>query len=262
MMSAMSTEGAEPRGARGRGQPPSRPSESWPKARPARGEPERVVVPQMGAGSSCMLPLALLAMWALASAAGKVLVIFIVAAVIALYPQPGGVLRAAPPAAARAGWPCWLVYLAFFLTLAGVGSLLANPISEQVTTFTRNLPHIVDEANAQIAKFQRTLDKGGIHVKRSNRAKTALQTFCGKTLEKRDSDSELQRRAVDGNRWGAGGPGVGVRAVGVHAPLRPGDRCGSLRRAMPPGDGSPVDDYPRWLSTPCRAMSADSSCSA
>ena len=46
------------------------------------------------------------------------------------------------------------VYLAFFLTLAGVGFLLANPISNQVRTFTNNLPHIVNEANKQIATLQ------------------------------------------------------------------------------------------------------------
>ncbi len=40
-----------------------------------------------------------------------------------------------------------VVYLAFFLSLAGIGFLLANPISNQVRTFSNNLPHIVEEAN-------------------------------------------------------------------------------------------------------------------
>ena len=71
---------------------------------------------------------------------GKVLVMFIVAGAHRADPQPG---RRLP--AARGGFPRGLavlaVYLAFFLTLAGIGFLLANPISNQVRTFANNLPH-------------------------------------------------------------------------------------------------------------------------
>ena len=46
------------------------------------------------------------------------------------------------------------MYLAFFLTLAGIGVLLANPISNQVRAFANNLPQIVDEANKHLADFE------------------------------------------------------------------------------------------------------------
>ncbi len=104
-----------------------------------------------------LLPLALLALWALAKAAGKVLLIFIVAAVIALILNPAVAFLQRPRL--PRGLAVLAVYLAFFLTLAGIGFLLANPISNQVRTFTNNLPHIVDEANNTHLELQRELDK-------------------------------------------------------------------------------------------------------
>jgi predicted PurR-regulated permease PerM len=201
---------------------------------------ERVVVPRWV--QLVLLPLALLAMWALARAAGKVLVIFIVAAVIALILNP---LVAFTQRRARLprGLAVLAVYLAFFLTLAGVGFLLATPISEQVKTFTHNLPHIVDEANTQIAKLQGTLQKGGIHVKLIEPGKTALQTLSGKL-----SKSATQIASFSGGLLteiaGALVDLVLVFVLSVYMLLY-GQAIGALvRRAMPPGDGSPADDYP------------------
>jgi len=122
--------------------------------------PPRVVVPRWV--QLVLLPIALLGLWALARAAGKVLLIFIVAAVIAL------ILNPAVAFLQRSRIPRGLavlgVYLAFFTTLAGIGFLLANPISNQVDRFTRDLPHITREANKRIASLQRNLDKHGLHV--------------------------------------------------------------------------------------------------
>jgi len=206
----------------------------------APSEPERVVVPRWV--QLVLLPLALLAMWALARAAGKVLVIFIVAAVIALILNP---LVAFLQRRARLprGLAVLAVYLAFFLTLTGVGFLLANPISDQVRTFTQNLPHIEGEANAQIARFQRTLEKGGIHVKLVDQGKTALQTLSGKL-----SKSAGQITSFAGGLLteiaGALVDVVLVFVLSVYMLLY-GQAIGALvRRAMPPGDGTPADDFP------------------
>ena len=203
-------------------------------------EPERLIVPRWV--QLVLLPWALLAMWALARAAGKVLVIFIVAAVIALILNPL-VSFAQRRVRLPRGLAVLAVYLAFFLTLAGVGFLLANPISEQVRTFTHNLPHIVNEANTQIAKFQRTLNKGGIHVKLVEPGKTALQTFSGKL-----SKSASQIASFSGGLLteiaGALVDLVLVFVLSVYM-LIYGQAIGALvRRAMPPGDGTDADDYP------------------
>src|SRR5438067_12518055 len=109
----------------------------------APAEPPRAVIPRWV--QLVTLPLALLAIWALARAAGKVLLIFIVAAVIALILNPA--VAFLQRSRLSCGLALLVVYLAFFLTLAGVGFALANPISNQVDKFTHDLPHITHEAN-------------------------------------------------------------------------------------------------------------------
>ena len=140
-----------------------------------------------------LLPLALLALWALAKAAGKVLVIFIVAALIALILNPAVAFlqRSRLPR----GLAVLAVYLAFFLTLTGIGFLLANPISNQVRTFSDNLPHIVNEANKTIEDLQHELDQHGVHVQLVKQGKTALQSIEGKVAKSAEQTRVLRRRA-------------------------------------------------------------------
>ncbi len=122
--------------------------------------PPRVVVPRWV--QLVVLPLALLALWALARAAGKVFVIFVVAALIALILNPAVAFlqRSRLPR----GLAVLAVYVAFFLTLAGIGFLLANPIFHQVQSFIHNLPKLVDEANETLASVESWLNRHGIHV--------------------------------------------------------------------------------------------------
>jgi len=202
-------------------------------------EPPRVVIPRWV--QLVLLPIALLALWALARAAGKVLLIFVIAAVIALILNPA-VAFVQRPRVPR-GLAVLIVYLAFFLTLVGIGFLLANPISNQVRTFTHDLPHIVDEANKQIASLQTELEHHGIHLKLIKQGKTALQSIQDKV-------------AKSAGRLASFGGGLLTEAASaifdlvlvfvlsvymlVYAP-----RIGVLvRRALPDGDGTPADDYP------------------
>lgn len=206
----------------------------------APGEPARVLVPRWV--QLVLLPLSLLALWALARAAGKVLVIFIVAAVIALILNP---LVAFVQRRSRAprGLAVLAVYLAFFLTLAGIGFLLANPIADQVRTFTHNLPHIVDEANAQIAKFEHSLGKAGVHLKLTSQGKTALQTLQDKLSKSAGALASFGGSLLT-EIAGALVDLVLVFVLSVYM-LVYGQAIGRLvRRAMPPGDGTPADDYP------------------
>ncbi len=202
-------------------------------------EPPRVVVPRWV--QLVLLPLAVLALWALAKAAGKVLLIFVVAAVIALILNPAVAFlqRSRLPR----GLAVLAVYLAFFLTLAGIGVLLANPISNQVRAFTHNLPHLVDEANRTIAGLQGDLHRLGIHVQLAEQGKTALQTLQNKLSKSGGSivsfGGGLLTEAVS-----AGFDIVLVFVLSVYMLLY-GTRIGKLvRRAMPTGDGTRSDDYP------------------
>ncbi len=209
---------------------------------PTGGGPPRVVVPRWV--QLVLLPLALLALWALAKAAGKVLVIFIVAGLIALILNPAVSLlhRSRLPR----GLAVLAVYVAFFLTLTGIGFLLANPISDQVRTFAGNLPHIVAEANRKLATFQGELNHHGIHVELVKQGKTALQSFEAKVAKSADklvSFGGALASEVAGGIFDL----VLVFVLSVYLLLY-GAQIGTLvRRVMPDGDGTRADDYPHLV---------------
>ena len=208
---------------------------------PDRSEqrPARVVVPRWV--QLVLLPLAILALYALARAAGKVLLLFIVAGLIALILHPAVSLlhRSRLPR----GLAVLAVYLGFFLSLAGIGFLLANPISHQVRTFTNNLPHIVQEANKQLAKLEKTLDRNGIHLELTKNGKTALQTIQDKVAKSAGKFASFGGALLT-EVAGAIFDLVLVFVLSVYMLLY-GPLIGRLvRRLMPDGDGSRADDYP------------------
>jgi predicted PurR-regulated permease PerM len=135
------------------------------------------------------------------------------------------------------------VYLAFFLTLTGIGVLLANPISNQVRTFTHNLPTLRNEANKRIATLQRELDKQGIHLHLVKQGQTALQSIEAKITKsagKLVSFGGALLTEIANAIFNL----VLVFVLSVYMLLY-GQRIGALvRRVMPPGDGTRADDYP------------------
>jgi predicted PurR-regulated permease PerM len=234
-------------GSPGEAQPPTKverelveEGEETPAEEPPVAEAPRVLVPRWV--QLVMLPISLLALWALAHAAGKVLLVFVIAGLIALILNPLVAFLQQRTRSPR-GLAVLAVYLAFFLTLTGVGFLLANPISHQVITFTNNLPHIVNEANQQIESLQRTLNKDGVHAKLVGQGKTALQTLqdqLSKSAGKLATFgtgllTEVAKALVDL---------VLVFVLSVYM-LVYGQSIGRVvRKAMPPGDGSRADDFP------------------
>ncbi|HEY3865777.1 MAG TPA: AI-2E family transporter [Solirubrobacteraceae bacterium] len=204
-----------------------------------RTEPPRAIVPRWV--QLVLLPVALFALWALAKAAGKVLLIFVVAAVIALILNPV-VAFVQRPRMPR-GLAVLIVYVAFFLTLVGIGFLLANPISSQVRTFTDNLPHIAREANKTIATVQRDFEKHGVHLNIVKQGKTALQSIQDKVAK-----SASKFVSFGGSLLTEAASAIFdlvlVFVLSVYM-LVYGERIGKLvRRAMPDGDGTAADDYP------------------
>ncbi len=206
----------------------------------ASSRAQRVIVPRWV--QLVLLPISLLALWVLARAAGKVLLVFVVAAVIALILNPPVAFLQRRTRLPR-GLAVLAVYVAFFLTLTGVGFLLANPIANQVRTFTHNLPHIASEANSQIVSLQRELNKQGVHVKLVTQGKTALQTIEDKVSKSASKFvsfggallSEVASALVDL---------VLVFVLSIYM-LVYGQSIGRLARAwMPPGDGTRADDFP------------------
>jgi predicted PurR-regulated permease PerM len=207
-------------------------------------EPPRAIVPRWV--QLVILPLALLTLWAIAKAAGKVLVIFIVAALIALILNPAVafVQRGRIPR----GLAVLTVYLGFFLALSGIGLLLANPISNQVASFSRDVPHLIRQANTSLAELQNTLNSNGIHVQFIKQGETALQTLGDKVVKGSSSivsfGGGLLTEAVS-----AGFDVLLVFVLSVYMLLY-GQRIGGLiRRYMPDGDGTPADDYPTLVQS-------------
>jgi len=191
-----------------------------------------------------LLPLSLLALYALAKAAGKVLLIFVIAGLIALILNPAVAFlqRSRLPR----GLAVLAVYLAFFLTLAGIGFLLANPISDQVRTFANNLPHIVDQFNKKLETFQGELNQHGLHLQIVKPGKTALQSIQDKVAKEADKlvsfggalATEVANGVFDL---------LLVFVLSVYMLLY-GRQIGALvRRAMPDGDGTSADDYPHLV---------------
>src|SRR5262249_51575019 len=133
------------------------------------------------------------------------------------------------------------VGLLALLTLAGV--LLANPISNQVTTLRNDIPSITRSANQRLADVQDYFDRHNINIEIKRQGQTALQTLQEKVIGGTDSivsfGTDLLTKIVT-----AGAGLILVLVLSVYM-LVHGQRIGNLvRRAMPPGDGSKDDDYP------------------
>jgi predicted PurR-regulated permease PerM len=201
--------------------------------------PAPVVVPRWVQLAS--LPVILLALWGLARAAGVVLLVFIVAAVIALILNP--IVTVVQRARLPRGLAVAVVYLGFFAVLAVLGYFLSGPIADQVRSFQRDVPQFVDDANASLADLQRWFDDQGIDVEIAAQGQTALETLQSDVLEGSGEiisfTGDLLRELVS----------VSIHLILVLIlsiyMLLYGPRIGALvRRVMPPGDGTPADDYP------------------
>ena len=188
-----------------------------------------------------MLPLAVLALYALANAAGVVLLLFIVAAVIALILNPlvAFVGRAHVPNTVAV----LVVYLAFFTLLPFLGFLVAGPVADQATSFANDVPGLVDDASAMLDDVQEFFDDQGINVQIKGESDSALASLQDQIVtgsgEIVSFTGELLRLLVELSFYMILVVVISIYML-IYAP-----RIGQLvRSVMPPGDGTPEDDYP------------------
>jgi predicted PurR-regulated permease PerM len=188
-----------------------------------------------------MLPLSVLALYVAARAAGTVLLVFVVAAVIALILNPvvsfvhrGRVPRSLAVIA---------VYLAFFTTLVGAGFLLAGPIADQARSFQRDVPDLVAHANDALHDVQVFFDDNGIDVEIERQGETALTTLQSRVLEGSGEivsiTGEILTRIVE-----TGFHILLVVVLSIYMLIYAPSIGALVRRVMPPGDGTPGDDFP------------------
>jgi predicted PurR-regulated permease PerM len=188
------------------------------------------------------LPLLLLLGFAVIKAAGVVVLLFTTAAVIALILNPlvAGLQRGVK---LPRGVAIVCVYLGFLAVLVAAGVLLANPISDQVTSLRDDIPSITRSANERLADVQDYFDRKGVNIEIVKPGHTALDTLQQKVVGGTDSivsfGTDLLTKLVT-----AGLGLVLVFVLSVYMLIH-GERIGALvRGVMPPGDGSREDDYP------------------
>jgi predicted PurR-regulated permease PerM len=218
--------------------PDEDPLATEPPVPPARVEP--MVVPRWV--QLVMLPLAVLGLWALARAAGVVLLIFVTAAVVALILNPI-VKFLERRARLPRGLAIATVYVGFFVALGGGIALLVNPISDQVRTLQRQVPDLIDSANAGLADFQEWLDGRGVGLEVKRQGETALETLRDKALTGSGDivafSQDVLRVTIE-----AGFGLILILVISIYMLLY-GDTIGRVvRSVMPPGDGTPEDDFP------------------
>jgi len=201
--------------------------------------PPAVVVPRWI--QLVVLPLAVIAIYLMAKAAGVVLLAFTVAGVIALILNP--IVSFLQRRRLPRGIAILVVYVALLLVMGGIGVLLANPVADQANKFGNDVPGIVDNANDRLADLQDYFDRKGVNIEVKRQGETALQTLqdkvVGGTSDIVDFGGEILRRVVT-----AGLGLILVIVLSVYMLLY-GERIGAVVRAvMPPGDGTPEDDFP------------------
>ena len=218
-------------------------SQDAPPNEPPRA-PDPVVVPRWI--QLVTLPLALLGVWALARASGPVLLVFAVAAVVALVINPVIETLEKPLRRIRLprGLAVLLVYLALVAIVFGVGLVAVNAIADQVESFQRNLPRLVDQANKSLADLQKTLNDNGIKVEITRQGKTALQTLQDNVTQSTGDIVSSARDILGTVVEGAFGFVLTV-VISIYMLLY-APRIGRfVRKALPKGDGTPEDDFPR-----------------
>jgi putative heme transporter len=200
------------------------------------GMDQRIVVPRWV--QLVMLPLAVLGLWAVLDAAGAVLLLFIIGAIVALLLNPlVGLLRRLH---VPRGIAVLVVMGALVAAVTGIGFLLANPIADQVTAFRDNVPQYIDDANTTLADVQEWLDDNGINVQISEEGQTALGTL-GQNLT--EGSGELVSFSQDALRTlvEASLALILIIVISVYMLLY-GERIGAWIRTFIPS--TPDDDYP------------------
>jgi predicted PurR-regulated permease PerM len=188
-----------------------------------------------------VLPLALLALWALARAAGTVLLILLAASTIALILNPP--VRMLVNRGLPRGLAIFFLYVGVFAFVAACSYLLANPISTQVSHLSKDVPHFIDQANRDLTSLQHWLNRRGINVHIQQQGQTALQTLEHNIL-KRSSAIVSFSQGLLTQVVTTGFDLVLTFVLSIYL-LVYGDDIGRLvRRIMPPGDGTPEDDFP------------------
>ena len=208
----------------------------------ARTLPEQLVAPVMVPRwlQMVLLPLALLGLWELGHAIGTVMVVLVGAAVVALILNP---LAKQLQRLVPRGMAIVLSYLTILLIFAAIGALLSTPVSDQLTHFSNNFPAFVKRVNHDLLNVQHFFDNHGIKVHIAQQGHSALQTLQKEVLKSSGSILSFSRDVL-GQLVTISVDLILTFVLSVYMLVYARDIGDLVRRWMPPGDGSPGDDYP------------------
>jgi predicted PurR-regulated permease PerM len=200
---------------------------------------EPVVVPRWV--QLVTLPLAIVGVVALLDAAGPIVLLFTIAAIVALLLNPFVTLLR------RRGGPrgpaVLITWMGVVLVLVGLAIVLANPIADQVTRFRNSVPGLVDDATKSLDDLQAWLDKKGIKVHVQEQGQSALQTI-GDNLARGSGEIVSFTRDALTLAVEASIALILVLVLSIYMLLY-GEQIGNVvRRVVPAGDGTPEDDFP------------------
>jgi predicted PurR-regulated permease PerM len=190
-----------------------------------------------------LLPLALLGLWDLARASGSVLLIVVAASLIALILNPiSKYFEHVMPRALA----ILCSYLLVLVLAAGVVFVLADPVANQVNHFSDHVPMYVKKANDTLDSIQRWFNQRGIKIHIKSQGQTALSSIEHRITTSSGSIVSFSRDVLGkAISFGADLVLTFVLSVYLLAYAKP---IGQLvRRVVPPGDGTPEDDFPTLI---------------
>jgi predicted PurR-regulated permease PerM len=187
-----------------------------------------------------LLPLALLALWALARAVGTLFLVLVVASLVALVLAP--LVRFNSRFLPR-GLAILLAYITVTIVVVLIAVGLAAPVATQLIHFEQNLPALTRTANRDLANIQHFFDSHGIKIHIQKQGQSALSTL-EKDLLKRSGAIVSFSQGLLSQAVSVGIDLILILVLSIYF-LVYGPAIGRLvRRVMPGGDGTPQDDFP------------------
>jgi predicted PurR-regulated permease PerM len=187
-----------------------------------------------------LLPLAILGFFELAKAAGSVFIVLLAACVIALILNPlTKLLQHLIPR----GFAIVASYLVVVVLFSGIILLLSEPVANEVTHVANNLPSFVKKANHEMQSIQNFFGKHGIKLHLAQQGQSALASVEKRVLKSSGSIVSFSRDVL-GKAVSLGVDLVLTFVLSVYLLVYARPIGDLVRGVMPPGDGTPQDDYP------------------
>jgi predicted PurR-regulated permease PerM len=187
-----------------------------------------------------LLPLAIVGAFEVARAAGSIFVIVIAACVIAmiLNPLAKHLQRFLPRGLAIVG-----SYLVVALCFAVIIGVLLEPVANEISHVSGNLPSFVRKANQELQSVQNFLNRHRIKVHIAQQGHSALASIEKRLLKSSGSIVSFSRDLL-GKAVTLGVDLLLTFVLSVYLLVYARTIGELVRKVMPPGDDTPEDDYP------------------